>query len=306
VVVETCASALWAVREQVLAAGRSDRVVALAVAAPGPLDSRAGVFLDPPNLVPAFRGFALATEVGEALGLPAVLERDTHVAALAERAFGAARGVDDFLYLTVSTGCGGAIVSRGELLTGVDGTAGELGHLPVELDGPLCGCGGRGHLETLVSGIGLGRAADEAVAAGTSPMLAQLAQRAAPHSLSGRDVAEAEEAGDPAAHGILEHARRAFASAIVGLVDVFNPSLIVVGGGVALGQGDRLLGPARRLVAAQAFQAPASRVAILPAALGDDVGLAGAIPLVAARLPGVLESNLTSGSTARGGRSSRS
>ena len=94
------------------------------------------------------------------------MERDTNVAALAERAFGSARGEDDFLYLTVSTGIGGAIVAGGRLFRGPDGLAGELGHVLVELDGPPCGCGARGHLEAVSSGSGIAAQARERVAAG--------------------------------------------------------------------------------------------------------------------------------------------
>lgn len=274
---------LRAVRDG-LPAPERDRLVALGIAAPGPLDPRSGVLLEPPNLGPAFRDMPLAGPLGAALGLPAVLERDTHVAALAEHAYGAARGVDDFVYLTVSTGIGGAIVAGGRLFAGPDGLGGELGHLSVEIEGPPCGCGGRGHLEAIASGTGIVRAARAAIERGAAPTLARLSAATGPHGLDARAVAEAEAAGDAAATAIMEHARQAFASALVGIVDVLTPRRIVVGGSLALGQGERLLGPARARVAEEAFRRPAARVSIVPAALGDDVGLAGAIPLLAGDL----------------------
>ena len=111
-----------------------------------------GVVVSPPNLGPDFHDIPLAAAIEAALGLPAFLDRDTNVAALGEQEFGAARGDNDFIYLTVSTGVGGAIVTGGELLHGPDGMAGELGHVPIELDGPPCGCGGVGHVEAISAG----------------------------------------------------------------------------------------------------------------------------------------------------------
>ncbi len=123
--------------------GTSSR--ASASQAPGPVDPHAGIVVAPPNLGPDFRNVPLADEVESALGLPTFLDRDTNVAALGEAAFGAGRGEPDFIYLTVSTGVGGSIVTDGRLFHGPDGLAGELGHVPVDLDGPRCGCGGYGH-----------------------------------------------------------------------------------------------------------------------------------------------------------------
>ncbi|HEX5465504.1 MAG TPA: ROK family protein [Candidatus Limnocylindrales bacterium] len=265
-VVSRCLAALEEVRGLLDPADRT-ALGALGISAPGPLDNRAGVLLDPPNLGPALHDLPLGPRLGAALGLPVAMDRDTHIAALAEQAFGAARGVDDFVYLTVSTGLGGAIVAGGRLFGGPDGLAGELGHLPVAVDGPPCACGGRGHLEAVASGSAIARAARETMG----------------RDLDARAVAEAEEAGDPAAAAIMERARQAFAAALVGIVDALTPRLIIVGGSLARGQGERWLGPARERVAREAFRRPAARVAIVPAALGDDVGLAGAIPFLEAR-----------------------
>lgn len=258
-------------------------VAGIGISAPGPVDPFAGIILDPPNLGPTFHDTPLVALVTEALGLPAVLDRDTQVAALAEGRFGAARGCADFLYLTVSTGIGGAIVAGGRLLRGPDGTAGELGHLLVDRHGAPCGCGVAGHLEGIASGSGIARSARRAAERGESPILARLvAERG--DAFGGRDVAAAEDAGDPAAAAIMADAREAFALACVTLADVFNPELVVVGGSVAAGQGERLLGPARDAVARLAFRRPGARARIVAAELGDDVGLVGALELVRERL----------------------
>ncbi|HVM29685.1 MAG TPA: ROK family protein [Candidatus Limnocylindrales bacterium] len=268
------------------AAGGGRPPVAVGVSAPGPLDPFAGVLLDPPNLHRSFHDFSLADALTERLGMPVYLDRDTQVAALGEGAFGAAIGLSDYVYVTVSTGIGGAVVIDGRLLRGARGLAGEIGHLQVELDGPPCGCGARGHLEAMSSGTGISRTAMEALAggAGRGSALAEAARRVAPRPVSAAEVAAAEEAGDELAAEVMEVARRAFAAAMVSVVDVFAPQRVVVGGGVAIGQGERLLGPAREAVARYAFREQARQVEIVPAALGDDVGLLGAAVLVEERL----------------------
>ena len=295
------ADAILHVAEQALkaaAAAEGDPIAAVGVAAVGPLDSRSGVIVAPPNLGNGYRGLDLATPLRRRFGVPVFVERDTNVAALGEHAYGAAQGVDDFIYLTVSTGLGGAIFSRGRLLTGASGVAGELGHVPVLLDGPICGCGGVGHLEALCSGTAIARAGREAgIAAGcvadaeTSAAAALRGSAGAAASadqlaLSAADVAAAERNGDERAAAIMRRAREAFAAGVVGIVNAFNPSLIVVGGGIARAEGERLLGPAREAIEASALAPAAAVVKLAPAALGDDVGLMGCVPLTADRKEG--------------------
>jgi glucokinase len=254
------------------------------ISSPGPVDPRSGIVVEPPNLGADFREIPLADEIEEALGLPTFLDRDTNVAALGEAAFGAARGEPDFIYLTVSTGVGGAIVTDGRLLHGPDGMAGELGHVTVELDGPACGCGGIGHVEAVASGTGLARAARDAVAAGTSPYLADRAAEFGLDELSAKDVAEGEDAGDATCGALMDRARRALGAACAGYVNTFNPHRIIIGGAIAHAQGDRLLGVIREVIDRDAFGRQASRVEVVPPELGPDVSLAGAHPLVAVRL----------------------
>jgi glucokinase len=256
------------------------RLGAIGISSMGPVDPWRGTIVDPPN-VPALRNAPLADELEKRIGLPAYLDKDTNVAAMAENWLGAARGCGDFMYVTVSTGLGGSIWTGGRLILGPDGTAGEIGHTSLMLEGgPRCGCGGYGHLEAIASGSGLARAAAESLGDSES---AFLAARAQVRPLTGRDVAEGELAGDAKCTWLMERARRAFAVACVGWVDGFNPDLIVVGGTLAEKQGERWLQPARDEVAATAFRKAAGRVRIVAAQLGDDVGLVGAWPLVAAR-----------------------
>ena len=255
-----------------LAEARPDRPrpSQLAISAPGPLDPFRGVLLTPPNLDRSLWDFPFAKAVREGIDLPAVMEKDTQVAVLAETQFGAAIGVRDCVYVTVSTGIGGGIVADGRLLRGADGLAGELGHLTVDYNGPVCGCGMRGHLEAIASGIGIAR---RAKAVG-------LATEADGTQIDARRVAELEDQGNAQAHQLMDDARRALAAAIVTITDVFNPSIIVVGGGIAIAQGERLLAPARAALKQSRYSHQAKRVRVVPARLGDDVGLIGAISLV--------------------------
>jgi glucokinase len=282
-VVQACVAALERARSEAPAAIRA-ALAGIGLSSPGPVDPRAGVIVEPPNLGPRFRDVPLADVVEEALRLPTFIDRDTNVAALGEAAFGAGRGYADFLYITVSTGVGGAIVTDGRLFHGPDGMAGELGHLPVDMDGPMCGCGGQGHLEAVASGRALAREARRAARVGESLFLAARAGIVGSDELSAKDVAAGEDAGDAVCAAIMDRARRAVAAACVGFVNVFNPHRIIVGGSIAEHQGDRLLGPARDAVARHGFRRQASRVTIVPPELGPDVSLAGAHPLVMARL----------------------
>ena len=258
-------------------------IVGIGISSPGPVDPWRGVVVETPNMGPHFIDVPIAAELGDRFHLPAFLERDTNVAALGEMAFGAARDCADFIYITVSTGVGGAIVSEGRIFHGPDGTAGELGHTPVAMEG-LCPCGAVGHLEAFIGGNAMARTARAAVVDGASPFLAARAAQKGVEAIEARDIAEGEDAGDAACRTIMERGRRAFAVACVGFVDALNPTRIVVGGAISDAQGERLLGPARAEVAATAFRTPRSRVQIVHAELGADVSLAGGHPLVIARL----------------------
>ncbi len=283
-VVAACIAALRQSHDEATA-GDASTLLGIGISSPGPVDPARGVVVEPPNLGPDFHDIPLAAIVGEALGLPAFLDRDTNVAALGERAFGAGRGVDDFVYLTVSTGVGGGIISGGQAFHGPDGFAGELGHVVVELDGPTCGCGGRGHLEAISSGVALARDARAAVAEDRSPYLASLVRSGTPvGQLSARDVANGESAGDPTCAAMLVRARRAIAVACVGFVNTFNPHRIIIGGSIAEGQRDRLLDEVRTAIRSEVFEVLAERVDVVAPTLGADVSLAGAHPLVVHRL----------------------
>ena len=240
-------------------------VVAAGCSSPGPLDHTTGIVLETPNLV-GFREIHLADRLAERLGTKVFIDRDTCMAAIAEGMVGAARGAKDFVYVTVSTGVGGSIVSGGRMLRGVSNTAGEIGHFPVALqldasrpandDLPMCGCGSYGCVEAFAAG---------------SKMAEMYGAKDA------GEVYVAAARGEQRAIAVVTRAERALANLAVGLVNVLNPSVIVVGGSIAEHQPGHVLEPMRRAISERAFKVPALAVRVEPAALGADVGMLGAV-----------------------------
>lgn len=284
-VVSYCRELLQTARDEHITAG-GQAPIAFGLTAPGPVDPRVGAFIDPPNMGADFFGYAIAPALGDPLGLPWAMGKDTNVAILAERDFGAGEGSGDLVYLTISTGVGGAVLLDGRPVVGPDLVAGELGHMTVDMDGPLCGCGGVGHVEAFASGTGIAERAREALESDAlAPQLRRIAAEIAPEPLTAVHVGDAADLGDSTASLILERARLAVAVAVVSIVNVFGPDVVILGGGIALAWGERLIAPAREAVAESAFRIQAERAKIVQAALGDDVGLIGTVPLVASALP---------------------
>jgi len=254
--------------------------VGIGISSPGPLDPWRGVVILPPNL-PGWVDIPLADRVEEQLGMPTFLERDTNVAMMAEWRYGSARNADDAIYITVSTGIGGGIIARGEPLQGPDNTAGEVGHMTIDIDGPLCGDGMRGHAEAIGSGTAIARDGRLLLENGTSPILAQLVA-------GGRDVdaalvAEAADAGDEACRAIYERAYVAVGVLCASLVNALNPQVIVIGGSIAE-HHPVLREVARREIDSRAFPGPARRVRVTSPRFTEDVSLIGSLPMVNERM----------------------
>ena len=254
----------------------TDDVDAIGVGAAGLIAFAEGVVRFAPNL--AWRDVPIAERLREALALPVVVDNDGNTAALAEHRFGAGRGHDEMLFVAVGTGIGGGIVSRGRLLRGAHGFAGDFGHIVVEPDGPSCGCGNRGCWEQVAAGRQIGRLGRAAASRSGGARLRELAG-GDPDAVTGAIVTEAASASDPAAVAILDGVGSRLGEGIAGLVNTLDPSIVVVGGG-ALAAGELLLGPARAAfeatVEGRAFR-PA--VPIVPAELGNDAGAIGAAAL---------------------------
>lgn len=237
--------------------------------------------LAPPNL-PGWDRVPLRQLIEDSLGIPTTLENDANAAVLGEHRFGAGRGVAHMIYVTVSTGIGGGLILDGRLYHGATGMAGEIGHTTVLPYGPLCGCGNRGCLEALASGSAIARRARERVAHGVPTRIADLAGND-PELITAKLVAEAASEGDAEARGILAEAMNYLGIGMANLVNLLNPELIVIGGGLTH-IGERLFGPVRRAIDQHAFPAQAQAVHVVRAGLGDDVGVLGAAAVAWCRL----------------------
>lgn len=254
-----------------MAAAHVRAIAALGVATPGPIDFARGVIVEAANL-PGWHEVPVAARLGELFGCPALLENDANAAAWGEFTLGTGPDRPQHLvYLTISTGIGGGLVLDGRLYRGADGAAGELGHIPIVPDGPPCGCGARGCLEALASGTAIARRAREMLAAGRAPILARLA---GDDTLTAELVHQAAEAGDADAALVIAEAGQHLGRGLATVINLFNPEVIVLGGGVAK-IGARLLEPALATMHAQALSLPARRVHVVPAALGHRAGALG-------------------------------
>jgi glucokinase len=216
----------------------------------------------------------LAEALKMRVGLPVLLGNDANLAALAEARHGAGKGVRDLIYLTVSTGIGSGVVADGRLLLGANGIAAEAGHMTLSLDGPLCGCGNRGCLEAYASGTGLANRATEAVAAGRASSLSRIQEE-----LTAVHISDAADEGDALAQELIDQAGHALGVGVRNLLHLFNPSVVVIGGGVSQ-IGPRLWDPMLKVVDEDAMTTYRRDLRIVPAALGDDSGLIGAALLV--------------------------
>jgi glucokinase len=250
--------------------------VAVGIGSPGPLDVRQGMVLNPPNL-PGWNGVPLRRLIEEGLGLPAFLENDANAAALGEHCFGAGRGVAHMIYVTASTGIGGGFILSGELYHGAGGMAGEIGHMTILPNGPLCGCGNRGCLEALASGRAIAQRARERVSRAAPTRMADLAE-GDPERITAELVAEAARQGDKEAQEILGEAMSYLGIGMANLVNLLNPQLIVIGGGLT-NLGQALFDTVRRAIGRHAFIGPAQAVRVVPAELADNVGVLGAAAL---------------------------
>lgn len=277
-VIDRICAIVGAVRDDAEAAGLP-APAGIGISSPGPLDPWRGVVVAPPNLA-GWRDVPLTDRVEASLGLPTFLERDTNAAVMAEWRHGAARGAADVIYVTVSTGIGGGVVIDGRPLIGRDGTAGEIGHITVDIDGPLCGDGMPGHAEAIGSGTAIAREGGALLARGEGPVLAALAATAA---VDAELVARAADEGDAACQAVLDRAWTAIGAMCAGLVNALNPEVIVLGGSIALHRPD-LRTAVRAEIDRRAFPAPARRVRVEMAQFADDVSLIGLLPIVNDRL----------------------
>jgi len=261
-----------AVREcETAGLNRGAQIQAVSVVVPGSVHTETGVVVNAPN-IPSLPGFRLASALRPALDRPVLLENDANAAALGEMWQGAARNCKTIICLTLGTGVGGAIILDGELWRGVTGTAGEIGHSGVEpFGGVKCKCGNVGCLEVYASATAIVRMTRDKIAKHPNSALHSIA----PGELTSENICSAAIEGDEFAIEVFRHMGAYLGVAMANVVNIFNPEMIVIGGGVAAAW-DLFGQHAREEVMKRAFPVPAGRCQIVRAECGDDAGLLGA------------------------------
>jgi glucokinase len=246
----------------------NEKIAALGVCTPGPVDHQSGTILDPPN-IPGLHHTPFRDMLSERLDLPVSLEHDAKAAALGDFYYGAGRDADSMVYVVVGTGVGAAIITEGQIYRGEHNYAGEFGHMTLDRYGDLCSCGSRGCVETFMSGPWLARRYQQAVEqGGWSSAITDL------QAITGEQVAQRAQDGDPLAVKIVVEAGEALGVAIASMAMMVNIDLYVIGGSVYK-CGDLFLEPARKLVPLYSFQSVSQNVRIVATKLGTDGPILG-------------------------------
>ncbi len=247
-------------------------VASIGIAAPGPVDPYAGIVREAPN-IPGWNDLPMRKELEEHFQVPVALGNDANMAALGEWKYGAGKGHHYLIYLTVSTGIGGGVIVADQLLVGASGLAGEFGHITVDPNGPLCGCGHRGHLEAYASGPGMAKWVSGEIEAGVNSTLAL------EHPITAKAIGLAAEHGDELAIAALARSGEYIGRAVADFLHLFNPTAIIVGGGVSR-TGHFLMDPMSTTMKANVISPYyLENLTLTTAALGDNAGLMGALAL---------------------------
>lgn len=260
------------VREVAEARAARPEIDAIGLGIPATINHDEGIAISAVNL--PLDNLPIREIAGKRTGLPVAVDNDANVAALAEHLYGAARGAQNAVMLTIGTGIGGGLIIDGDVYRGATGAGAELGHTVIDMDGPPCqgNCPGRGCVETLASGTALGR--EGRLAAEREPGSALGRMLADGRRIEGRAITEAALAGDRIAIGVFELIGRRLGVALTSFANIFEPEVIVIGGGV-MAAGDLLLDPARRELRERALP-PMNRIPVVAAQLGQEAGMIGA------------------------------
>lgn len=258
---------------------RAAPISGIGIGIAGQVDAERGILLGTPNLSQATVDLPLADELSERFSVPCALRNDVQIAALGEQHFGAGRGCDDFLCVFVGTGVGGALVRDGTLVGGASGTAGEIGHLVVHADGRFCGCGGRGHLEAYASRTAITRWLLGELQRGRESQIRDSIDEQG-DALGGGAIrsgllARAVKNGDDLATEAIRDAGRFLGLGLASVINLVNPSRIILGGGV-IEAVDLLLEVATDTARREALPVPGAAVELVKAELGDNAGVVGA------------------------------
>lgn len=250
---------------QKIAIGKGLTVAAAGVGAPGVIQMDGGIVVKSPNF-PDWNNLPLKEELEKALNMPVFIENDANAAALGEQWLGAGHDINSMILLTLGTGVGGGIVLNKQIWQGADGMAGEIGHMTLIPDGRLCGCGNTGCLEMYASARGIVQSYREAINSSGSIMTADL---------SSEQIYQAARDGETVACKVMKDMGRMLGIGIANLINIFNPQMIVLGGGVK-DAWQLFIDAMQEEVMRRAFKVPAERTKIVPSLLGDDAGMVGA------------------------------
>lgn len=252
-------------------------VLGVGVGAPGVIEAETGTIGEDIQNIPEFRGLALATLLREKTGLRVVVDNDVNALTLGEWTFGQARGFRHVAMIAVGTSIGGGLILNGGLVRGAAGYGGEIGHIPVDLDGPDCVCGSRGCLKMFASGADIARQARRLFRTDQPSVLAELAA-GEPDRIDAPLVFRAAAKGDPAALSVVARAAQALGAGVATLMHLCNPEIILLGGGV-MEAGEILVEPVIRWARFYAFEAAFDRTRIVRSILTKETGVLGAAAL---------------------------
>lgn len=276
----TAEAALQAVTGAIdsLLSSAGESLQGIGICAPGPLDPKTGVVLNPPNL-PCWRNFPLADRIAAKYQLPVKVDNDANAAALAETRWGAARGYRYVFYATIGTGIGTGIVFDGRIYHGHTGSAGEGGHVSIDYRGPVCACGKRGCIEILAAGPAIGARARARIADESSRGAAILELAHGDVAVvTSEHVGRAYSAGDPLAREILQETVELLTVWLGNIVDLLDPDVLVMGGGVAA-MLKPFFGEIKKLLPSWCVNPGASKIPLVMAHYGADAGIAGGAAL---------------------------
>lgn len=247
-------------------------ISSIGVAAPGPVNPYKGIIYTAPN-IPGWENLPLVNHLYDQFKVPVFLGNDANLAALGEWQYGAGQGHSNLIYITVSTGIGGGVIAENHPLLGDKGLAAEIGHITVLPDGPLCSCGHPGHLEALASGTAIARWFSEAIANGEFSILSGI------QNVTSREIAEAANKGDKLSLAAFNHAGTYLGLGILNLLHIFNPSIVIIGGGVSHSE-KLLMEPVKSTLNRQVISSKyLDDLTITSPNLGDEAGLVGALVL---------------------------
>ena len=252
-------------RQQEIAAQKGIAVAAVGVGSPGVIQVDKGIVVKSPNF-PDWNNLPLKDELEKVLRLPVMIENDANAAALGEQWRGAGMGIGSMILLTLGTGVGGGIVLNKQIWHGADGMAGELGHMTIIPDGRKCGCGNTGCLEMYASARGIVQSYQDALGA---------SEKGVRPEISSAQVYQEANKGNARAVKVMQDMGRILGIGIANLINIFNPEMVVIGGGVR-DAWPLFIDSTRTEIRKRAFEVPAARTQILPSKLGDDAGTVGA------------------------------